>query len=117
LPYAIGDGASHTLNVTNLPMISSLFEPDIETLALFHYLGEFTQVVGRERLQTRRLDDIVDLGPIDFMKLVIQGAELMALQNATTVLATTSVIQCEVEFVELYKGQPLFADVDSFLRS
>ncbi|MFY7697106.1 MAG: hypothetical protein ACOVQK_12230 [Cyanobium sp.] len=41
----------------------------------------------------------------------------MALQNATTVLATASVIQCEVEFVELYKGQPLFADVDSFLRS
>jgi protein O-GlcNAc transferase len=117
LPYAIGDGARHTLNITNLPMTSSLFEPDTDTLDLFHNLGEFTQVVARESLQTMRLDDLADLGPIDFLKLDIQGAELMALQNATSVLANTSVIQCEVEFVELYKGQPLFADVDSFLRS
>jgi hypothetical protein len=27
------------------------------------------------------------------------------------------VVQCEVEFVELYQDQPLFADVDNFLRS
>jgi len=26
-------------------------------------------------------------------------------------------IQTEVEFVELYKGQPMFADVDIFLRA
>ena len=33
------------------------------------------------------------------------------------VLNTAVLIQGEVEFVEMYKGQPLFADVDSFLRS
>jgi protein O-GlcNAc transferase len=27
------------------------------------------------------------------------------------------VVQCEVEFVELYEGQPLMADVDTFLRN
>lgn len=117
LPYAIGDGRSHTLHITNLPMTSSLLEPDSETLNLFHYLGDFTQVVNRESLETKRLDDLPGLGLIDFMKLDIQGAELMALENATTMLASTSVVQCEVEFVELYKGQPLFAEVDSFLRS
>lgn len=47
----------------------------------------------------------------------IQGAELMALQHGIETLKHTSVIQGEVEFVELYKGQPLFADVDAFLRS
>jgi hypothetical protein len=41
----------------------------------------------------------------------------MALENANTALATVGVVQCEVEFVELYQDQPLFADVDKFLRS
>jgi protein O-GlcNAc transferase len=41
----------------------------------------------------------------------------MALENAKSALATVGVVQCEVEFVELYQDQPLFADVDKFLRS
>ncbi|MGB8700647.1 MAG: FkbM family methyltransferase [Thermosynechococcaceae cyanobacterium] len=117
LPYAIGDGKTHTLRVTNLPMTSSLYEPARATLDLFSNLGEVTQVVNHQDVETQRLDDIADLGRIDFMKLDIQGAELMALQNATNTLKGTSVIQCEVEFVELYENQPLFADIDAFLRS
>jgi hypothetical protein len=41
----------------------------------------------------------------------------MILENAKETLRHASVIQCRVEFVELYLGQPLMADVDSFLRS
>jgi hypothetical protein len=49
--------------------------------------------------------------------LDVQGAELMILEQAQEVLKSVAVIQCKVEFVELYKGQPLMADVDTFLRS
>jgi FkbM family methyltransferase len=117
LPYAIGDGKEHTLNITNVPMTSSIFKPDSETLDLFQHLGDLTQVVKEEVISTKRLDDIAELGHIDFIKMDIQGAELMALEHAVETIKHTSVIQCEVEFVELYEGQPLFADVDTFLRS
>jgi len=68
-------------------------------------------------LRTKRLDDLSDLAPVDFLKLDVQGAELLVLEHARETLRTVSVLQCEVEFLELYEGQPLFADVDAFLRS
>lgn len=39
------------------------------------------------------------------------------MQNGMRTLADTLIVQTEVEFVELYEGQPLFADVDIFLRA
>jgi len=118
LPFAIGDGASHSLRVTNVPMTSSLYEPDNETIDVFWNLGELMRVEKRVDVETKRLDDLLTLtGSVDFIKLDIQGSELMALENARSTLATVGVVQCEVEFVELYQDQPLFADVDKFLRS
>jgi FkbM family methyltransferase len=118
LPFAIGDGASHTLRVTNIPMTSSLYEPHNETIDLFKNLGELMRVEKRVEVKTKRLDELLALtGVVDFIKLDIQGSELMALENAKSALATVGVVQCEVEFVELYQDQPLFADVDKFLRS
>jgi hypothetical protein len=75
------------------------------------------QVVSQEVVQTRRLDDIKEAANSDFLKLDVQGAELMILKDGKEVLRSLSVIQVEVEFVELYEDQPLMADVDSFLRS
>ena len=46
-----------------------------------------------------------------------QGAELSVLKGAGQKLSSAVVIQVEVEFLELYEHQPLFADVDSYLRS
>ena len=40
--------------------------------------------------------------------------ELMALEGGTGMLADVLVVHTEVEFVEMYKGQPLFADIDIF---
>jgi FkbM family methyltransferase len=118
LPFAIGDGANHSLRVTNIPMTSSLYEPNNETIDVFWSLGELMRVEKRVDLETKRLDDLLPLtGAVDFIKLDIQGSELMALENAKDTLATVGVVQCEVEFVELYHDQPLFADVDKLLRS
>ena len=54
---------------------------------------------------------------IDAIKLDTQGSELDVLKAATRILKTVSLIDIEVEFNELYEGQPLFCDVDYFLRS
>ena len=117
LPWALGDGACHTLYVTNAPMTSSLYPPARTTVDLFPALGDLMQVEEEVPLQTHRLDDVAEAALTDFLKLDVQGAELMVLENAIDVLRHVSVIQCEVEFVQLYEGQPLIADVDTFLRS
>lgn len=54
---------------------------------------------------------------IDAMKLDTQGSELGALQGAETVLSTVQLLEIEVEFNPMYEGQPLFGDVDAWLRS
>ncbi|MBI4625076.1 MAG: FkbM family methyltransferase [Verrucomicrobia bacterium] len=53
----------------------------------------------------------------DFLKLDTQGAELLVLAGAQATLQNALVVQTEVEFVPLYKRQPLFADIDSYLRA
>jgi hypothetical protein len=77
--------------------------------------GNFA-VTGTERVQTKRLDDIADCPPCDFLKLDVQGAELDILQNGVETLKNVAVIQTEVDFVPLYKDQPLSGDIQVFLR-
>jgi protein O-GlcNAc transferase len=66
---------------------------------------------------TKRLDDLPEVGDIDFVKIDVQGAELAVFQGGEKVLRNAMLVQTEVEFVELYENQPLFADVDRLLRS
>jgi Methyltransferase FkbM domain len=56
-----------------------------------------------------------NINNVDAIKLDTQGSELDILRGATHVLPTVSLIDIEVEFNELYDGQPLFCDVDRFL--
>ena len=54
---------------------------------------------------------------IDFLKLDVQGYELNILKASIRILATTKAILTEVEFVEAYHGQYLYADVKTWLES
>jgi FkbM family methyltransferase len=117
LPHAIGDGEMHTLRICSAPGMTSLLEPNWKVLNLFHGFPSWGQVLAREVVETIRLDDIPETAGVDFLKMDIQGAELMALENAQARLLDTLVIQSEVEFLQMYVGQPLFGDIDSFLRS
>jgi len=73
--------------------------------------------VAKHAVSTRRLDDIAEISDVDFFKMDVQGSELAIFRNASRALSATLLIQTEVEFVELYREQPMFADVDAFLRS
>lgn len=115
-PYFIGDGGAATYHETNYTMTGSLYPPNTKLLQLFQNLHEFMVLQKTHPVQTRRLDDIEGIGDVDYIKIDVQGAEVDVFRGAPKTLAKTILIQTEVEFVELYQGQPLFADVDRVLR-
>lgn len=116
LPFALGDGSERILHLCRYPGCSSLYEPDHELLGRFMNFPADFEVIGREAMTTVRLDDVPDLPPFDFVKLDVQGAELDVLRHATRSLETVAVVEAEVCFLPLYKGQPLFAEIDVFMR-
>jgi FkbM family methyltransferase len=117
LPQAVGDGQRHTLHHCLLPSMSSLLEPNPAVLSLFYGFAEWGKVARKEDVQTVRLDDVPETAAMDLLKIDIQGAELMVLKNAINRLSGGVAIHTEVEFIPMYKGQPLFSDVEQFLRS
>jgi FkbM family methyltransferase len=117
LPYFIGDGSRRTFYECNEAMTSSLFEPNTRLLEKFQNLAELTQVVRIAEIQTTRLDDIPEVRGTDLLKVDVQGGELLVFQGAVRTLKEVLVIVTEVEFVAMYKDQPLFADIDRFLRA
>jgi len=116
LPYMIGDGSERTFNICNYNMTSSLYEPNTNLLEKFQCLSELIQVVERTTVSTKRLDDIDEAQGADYLKIDVQGAEVDVFNGAENSLADIMIIHTEVEFVPLYIGQPLFAEVDQALR-
>jgi FkbM family methyltransferase len=100
--------------------LSSMFEPDRPFLDAFPEARRFDTVDVQE-VEADTLDNQMrarGIGDIDFIKADTQGSELFVLQGAREALASTATgVEVEVEFTAIYKGQPLFADVDVFLRS
>jgi FkbM family methyltransferase len=116
LPYAVADGNRHTLYVCNEAMTSSLFKPNRDLLRSFDSLEEMVRVVDEMPIETWKLDDIPEAAGADYLKIDVQGGELEVLKGASRVLSEVLVVHTEVEFAPLYKGQPLFAEVDRYLR-
>jgi len=116
-PHFVGAGGPATFHQTNWALTGSLFEPNTSLLEKFNHLDELVRPVSAESVITMRLDDLPEICDVDFIKIDVQGAELAVLQNATRILPDVLLIQVEVEFVPLYRDQPMFADVDIFLRA
>lgn len=116
-PTFIGDGNRHTFHINNDDATSSLLPLNT---ALTSGLVDLSHLATAQTadVATSRLDDVLaDTGPVDFLKLDIQGFELPVLQHAAAVLARTSVVHCEVSFMPIYAGQALFSDVEQLLRA
>jgi FkbM family methyltransferase len=116
-PLFVGDGELAMFHETNRVQTGSLFEPNTPLLALFTGVHEVTTPESVRQVKTVRLDDVPGLGDIDFMKIDVQGGELAALRGGAKLLESTVLIQIEVAFEEYYRGQPLFGDIDAYLRS
>jgi FkbM family methyltransferase len=117
MPFAVGDGQRHTLRICQAPGMTSLLEPNEDVLRLFHGFSDWGRVMRTEEIDTVRLDDVPETKGVDYLKIDIQGGELMVFKSAPRRLSDALVIHTEVEFLPLYKGQPLFSDVEAFLRS
>lgn len=117
LPHAVYDGSPQTFHVCQAEGMSSLLEPNAELLACFHGFPEWGSVVSRAPIETVRLDDVDAIRSLDYLKIDIQGGELTVFENAVHHLESCLVIQTEVEFLPMYVDQPLFSDVERFLRA
>lgn len=122
IPLGLSDSIGEKeLYVTKAPMCSSLYPPNETYLARFHGLPELVNLDFSVGIETTTLDAFCEeenIEEIDFLQIDVQGADLDVLQGAINLLNKTILaIQIEVEFSHLYINQPLFADVDNFLRS
>ena len=116
LPYAVGDGQSHVLNICRWSGMTSLFEPDPAAFSVFELLRPNAEILNRASIETHRLDDLNEVSHIDFLKIDIQGGELAAFQSGRQKLKEAVAIQTEVSFITLYKDQPTLGDIDIELR-
>lgn len=121
IPLALSDTEGEaTLYVTKHPMCSSLFPPNEAYVNRFSALMEYMSLDFTIDIKTTTVDAFCQeegITEIDFFKVDVQGADLKVLQGAKEILKSSVLaIQAEVEFCELYQNQPLFSDVDSFLR-
>jgi FkbM family methyltransferase len=99
--------------------LTSIFAPDRSVLDAFPEAERF-DTVGRQEVDADTLDHVLavsQIGDLDFVKADTQGSELHVLAGASHALASSVLgVEVESEFSPIYKGQPLFADVDRFLR-
>jgi FkbM family methyltransferase len=116
-PNFVGSGARATFYETEWSLTASLFEPDRRILDRYHHLGELVVERARHSVETSRLDDLLAPGDMDVLKIDVQGAERLVFDGARQRLDECLVVWTEVEFVPLYKDQPLFGDVDARLRT
>ena len=105
------------LNLCRKPMASSIYEPNRSFIDLFPE-PERNDVVDKLKMPCETVDRVAQQlnTNFDVLKLDVQGAELDVLRGATNSVAHSIAIDIEVEFCELYKDQPLFDQVFSFLR-
>lgn len=121
IPVALGRAVGEVpLYVTANPMCSSLYPPNQAYLSRFAGLQEMMSPDFTIDMEVTTLDQACQdhgIAQIDFLKIDVQGADLQVLEGATQQLAQNLLaIRIEVEFSPLYVDQPLFADVDIYLR-
>lgn len=114
LPFAVWDiDGSIGFNLGRSPGTSSHYLPNQPFIDLFPDPRRY-DVVETTNLKTTTLDNLA-LKSADFIKIDIQGGELNALRGGQTLLKIALGLEIEVEFIALYKNQPLFGEICAFL--
>jgi FkbM family methyltransferase len=121
IPVFLGrDVERRTFFATRSAACSSLLRPNLPLLNAFPGLAPLFEVERTIDVETVSLDRCLEVNGVplpDFLELDTQGTELEILEGSVQALRNSVVgVQVEVEFAPMYAGQPLFADVDAFLR-
>lgn len=120
LPYALWDKQTTlTLNLNNSPGTSSVFDANMDFLKQFANSERFLPK-NKIEVKTQTIDNLAknnELGNIDFIKIDVQGAELAILKGGAHYLNKNLIgLEAEVEFSPIYKDQPLFSELEIFVR-
>lgn len=115
-PHVVGNGQPARFHSTEWSLTGSLLPPNRPVLDRYHDLGAYTVETGCNTVNTVRLDDLLPAGGMDLLKIDVQGAELQVFEGARQRLDECLMVWTEVSFLPLYRGQPLFAEVDQHLR-
>lgn len=105
-------------NLCRAQKVSSVYLPNHAFLSKFPDPEDY-QVMKTIRIKTDTLDNQLKangIAEIDFMKIDTQGTELPILKGSVDYLYNAIGLEIEVEFAQLYKHQPLFNEVDTFVR-
>ena len=118
-PIALGEKKEkRKFYETYMPVCSSLYKPNEDLIKLYNNLN-IAYLKKTSEIDTISLDEFIrnnDFGEIDFLKIDIQGAELDVFKGSIKTLKNILMVVTEVEFIEQYLDQPLFGDVNSFLK-
>jgi FkbM family methyltransferase len=123
-PVALGrERAKRKLYLYKDRRLSSFFLPNLSLLNHFPLdqllMPEAFSIDAEVAVDCVPLDEFCpreEINDVDFIKIDTQGSEMEILQGGPETLRKTFAVAIEVEFAPIYEKQPLFADVDSFLR-
>jgi FkbM family methyltransferase len=124
LPYCLAEACkSAQFHFNYDPTTSSTYEfnPDCASFYLWYgdhdyVMGEAAEQIENRQVETVSLDHIFqskksEVQPPDFLSLDTQVSEYDIFNGGRETLKGVLGIYCEVEFHPLYRGQPLFGDV------
>lgn len=119
IPLGLADHEGKSkLHLTNEPACSSMYEPDVHLTENYPAL-DCARKVNEQEMAHTTLDlwaTSSGIEYVDHIKIDTQGSELLVLKGAGNLLSKVRTLELEVEFNPIYRDQPLFADVDTFLR-
>ena len=116
LPDVIGDGEERVFHQSEAGLVSGLFKINAEFLEAFTYPEIAGRFAKETAVQTTRLDDLPELRGADFLKLDMEGAELLALRHAETLLKDVTVVQIECNIIPNQDGGCMYWEVGKFFH-
>jgi FkbM family methyltransferase len=120
LPHALWRESAHDVpfHVTNWPVASSLYRPNLEFLRGFPHAQGLLGVREVRSVEVMSLDDVARRENLaaDCLKVDVEGAGLDVLVGGDATVKDALMLEVETEFNPLFESQPLFAEVDAHLR-
>jgi FkbM family methyltransferase len=103
------------LNLCSKTEVSSFYLPNYDFLKEFPDVDRY-QIIGSMTTQVSTLDKELADEPLDFMKIDTQGFGLNVLNGSINKIKNMIGIEIELDFVPIYCGGSLFAEVNDFLN-
>ena len=89
--------------------MSSFLEPDFDYLKNFHGFEEWSKIIKKINVKTKKLNDIED--SIDLLKIDVQGYESEIINNGKDKINNCLVLQVETSPTPLYKKEKTFSSI------